>query len=190
MRELSLHILDVAENSLRAKATLVEIAVIENSDQNRYEIAITDNGCGMDKEYAAAVISPFTTERTTRSVGLGLPLFAATAERSNGTLELTSSPGVGTTVRVMMDRNHIDRPPLGNVGDTIIALLCTESQADLYFLHKVDDEQYVFDTREVKGQLGGLAITTPTVLHWIRDFVNENETYLEQKGASNNEIYS
>jgi histidine kinase/DNA gyrase B/HSP90-like ATPase len=183
MRELSLHILDIAENSLRAKASLVEILVEENSDNNKFIIKITDNGCGMTQEYASKVLDPFTTERTTRSIGLGLPMFAATAERCSGHLVLKSEPNLGTEIIVEMELENIDRPPLGDMADTIVALICHGSEFDLKYDRVIGSNKFTFDTKEIKSELDGVPLTTPSVLNWIRNYILENEKQLKQKGA-------
>ncbi len=190
MRELSLHILDVAENSLRAGASLVVISLEEDTKSNITTIVISDNGCGMDEQYVAQVIDPFTTERTTRKVGLGLPMFAATAERCSGRLELKSKPDVGTDVLVTMERNHIDCPPIGDMATTLVSLLCNENETDILYKHRVDDFEFVLDTREVRQQLDGVPLTTPSIIQWLRDYIVENEEHCMQKGASINEISS
>ncbi len=190
MRELSLHILDVAENSLRAGASLVEILVEEDIVQNKVIIKILDNGCGMEQEYAAKVLDPFITERTTRTVGLGLPMFAAIATHCSGHLQLNSEPNIGTEVLVEMERDNIDRPPIGDMASTIVSLLCHDNPADILYRRVVEKDEFVFDTRELKKQLEEIPLTEPSVLNWIREYIFEKEDYYQRKGASDNEINS
>ncbi len=188
MKELSLHILDVAENSLRAKSTLIEINIFESTAKNTFEMMIKDDGCGMSEEYAQRILDPFVTERTTRKVGMGIPLFAATAESANGELRIKSSPGKGTTIWVVMERDHIDRPPLGDIATTVTSLICNEDSIDVVFVHQVDNHKYTLDTREIKENVGDLPLCTSSVISWINDYVNENEIKLREE--IDNEISS
>ena len=115
MKELSLHILDIAKNSVKAKADLIEIEIEENEEQNLLSIKIIDNGCGMSKEFLARVKDPFSTTRTTRKVGMGIPLFEAAAVQCGGYVDITSEEGVGTEFKVVFELNHIDRAPIGDM---------------------------------------------------------------------------
>ncbi len=174
MRELSLNILDVTENSLRAKATLVKIDV-QVTDQT-ITIVIADNGCGMDKEFLSKVTDPFTTTRTTRKVGLGLPLIKMEAEMTGGTFDITSQKGVGTTVTTTFATNHIDRPPMGNLGETIVSLLADLGQTRLIFSYTAFGQNFTLDTDEIKSQLEGVPLDSPEILVFIKDMIQENIT--------------
>jgi phosphoglycerate-specific signal transduction histidine kinase len=120
MRDISLHILDIVNNSLAAGADLIEILVVEETTADRLRLTIKDNGRGMDSELLDRVTSPFVTSRTTRRVGLGLSLLKAACDRSGGRLDIESEPGKGTTINACFKYSNIDRPPLGSVADTII----------------------------------------------------------------------
>lgn len=183
MRELSLHILDIAENSLRANANLIQITINEDTKNNTYQIIIEDNGIGMTKERSEKVMDPFVTERTTRKVGLGLPLFASTAKRCAGDVVLHSILQKGTKVIAKMERDHIDLPPLGKISDTISSLIHSSAGCDIVYTHKVDEFSFTLDTREVKKQLGDVPLNDPLVTKWISDYIRENENYLRKKGA-------
>ncbi|MFP4456981.1 MAG: ATP-binding protein [Clostridia bacterium] len=183
MRELSLHILDIAENSLRSNAGLIEIVIKENSEKNSYKIVIRDDGSGMKKEYAQSIISPFVTERNTRKVGLGLPLFAQTAKMCSGRLCIYSKPSKGTTVVARMKRNHIDLPPLGQIEDTILSLIISSNGCDIKYTHQHDHHKYELDTREIKKRIEDDSINSPMVIKWVRGYIKENENYLKKKGA-------
>lgn len=172
MRELSLNILDIAENSVRAGASRIEINVI--AADNLLTIAVKDNGCGMTREFLAKVQDPFTTTRTTRKVGLGIPLIKMDAELSGGQFSITSEQGKGTEVVATFMIGHIDRPPLGSLADTMVTLL-SETQDINYVLHfEAAGGKYIFDTEELKGQLMDIPIDTPEVLVFVRDMINEN----------------
>jgi hypothetical protein len=179
MEDLSLHILDVAENSTAAGASLIEIMILEDAAADRLEIRIKDNGRGMDALMAAAATHPFVTTRTTRRVGLGLPLLKMAAEETGGELTLVSEPGVGTEVTAWFQHGHIDRKPLGDLAGTMVALILGNPQVEFVYTHVRDGEPIELDTRELKEQLGEIPISSPAVLSMIRDHLggsgNERE---------------
>lgn len=183
MRELSLHILDVAENSLRSDANLIEIIIKESVRENSCKIVIRDDGCGMKKEYLKSVINPFVTERKTRKVGLGLPLFAQTARMCSGNLNIYSKPNKGTTVIAKMERDHIDLPPLGKIADTLLSLIMSSNGSDIKFIHQYDEYKYKLDTREIKREIEVDSLNNPAIMKWIKEYIEENENYLRKKGA-------
>lgn len=172
MRELALNILDVAENSLRANATKIQIDVDVADDTIR--ITVADNGRGMSEEFLSRVADPFTTTRTTRKVGLGLPLIKMEAEMSGGSFGITSEVGVGTTVTTTFGRNHIDRPPMGNLAETLVALLPDLGETRLIFSYRAFGKCFTLDTDEVKQQLDGVPIDAPDILVFLRDMTEEN----------------
>jgi len=140
MEDLSLHILDVVENSITAGAREVGILIDEDNAENRLSLEITDNGSGMDEEMRSKVLDPFFTTRTTRRVGLGLPLLAEAARQSGGGLELDSAPGRGTKVRAVFQIGHPDLKPLGDVASTLGAILAGRPELELKFVHRLDGE--------------------------------------------------
>ncbi len=176
MRELSLNILDIAENSLTAKATLVKIDV--TAMENTLTIEIADNGCGMSAEFLQKVTDPYTTTRTTRKVGMGLPLIKMQAEMCGGNFEITSKPKVGTTVKTTFQIDHIDRPPLGNVGETMMTLLSELGQTQLVFCYTTAKGQFLLDTNQLKIQLEDVPLDTPEVLIFVKQLIQENITTL------------
>jgi len=183
MKELSLHILDVAENSLRAGSTFIKISIIEDSIYKKYKIIIEDNGYGMSQSYLKSVTDPFVTERTTRKIGLGLPLFKQTAELCGGEFKITSKLNQGTKICVLMDRDHIDLPPVGSISDTVISLVLAEEECDIEFYHKYDNFEYVFSTHEIKKILKDDNLNRSIYINWMRNYLNENEKNLIEKGA-------
>ena len=172
MRDISLHILDIAENSLRAGASLIRIGTQLNVSADTFTVTIEDNGGGMSKEILDSVKSPFTTTRTTRKVGLGIPLFAAGCEITGGKLEIESTPGKGTKLTAVYGFSHIDRPPIGNIAETISALVISNPCVDFVFTAS-KDESFEFDTRQIKATLDGVAITEPAVISFIREYLEE-----------------
>ncbi|HNT24585.1 MAG TPA: ATP-binding protein [Anaerolineales bacterium] len=123
MREIALHLLDIAENSVAAKASEISVSVVEDLALDRLKASIVDNGKGMDAETVQRVVDPFVTSRTTRKVGLGIPLLKAAAEMCNGGLEISSEVGRGTSLAVEFQRSHIDRMPLGDLAGTMLTLV-------------------------------------------------------------------
>jgi len=175
MRELSMHILDIAQNSIAAGAKMVRIDVAEDHAADTLTITVADDGSGMDLNTVERVRDPFVTSRTTREVGLGIPLFAAAAERCGGGLEIISAPGVGTTVRAVFGLSHIDRAPIGDMAGTLMALSVCNPDVDFVYNRAQGDESFHFDTREIRAELGGVPLSHPEVAVFIRDYVEQGE---------------
>lgn len=173
MKELSLHILDIGQNSVSAGADLIEISVCEYTQKDLLSITVRDNGCGMDAETALKVVDPFYTSRTTRKVGLGIPMFKANAEQCEGSFKLESEPGVGTILEAAFKRSHIDRVPLGSMADTIMAMVMANPEGDLVYRHSFDAGEFVMDTRELREVLGDVPLGEIDVLLWIKGYVEE-----------------
>ena len=171
MRELSLHLLDIAENSVAANASQVKIIVIEDSKTDLLQMSVEDNGKGMDAEMVARVIDPFVTSRTTRKVGLGIPLLKEAAEACNGFLKITSQVGVGTLVFVQFQLSHIDRMPLGNLADTFFQLLTTNPSIHWIFEYRVNEKTFEFDDAPVKAELGDIPMTEPSILSYLHETI-------------------
>ena len=174
MRELALHILDVAENSLEAGASLIQIQVMEDTEADVLIISVTDDGRGMDHDLLSRVLDPFVTTRKTRRLGLGLPLFAAAAEHCNGSFDIRSEPGKGTELVARFQHSHIDRAPLGDMAATLMALILGNQGVELAYTHQVDGKTFSFSTAEIKQELGDVPITLGPVVQWLRDFLAEN----------------
>lgn len=174
MRELSLHILDIVQNSISADATIVEIEIEENLRLDELKITVCDNGKGMSEEMVSQVTDPFFTTRTTRKVGLGIPMFKANAEGCEGSFELCSKLGVGTTLKANFKHSHIDRVPLGNMADTIMTCVMSNPQGDLYYKHQINQKFFVFSTLDIRKVLGDdVPLDDLDVLRWIASFVDE-----------------
>ena len=179
MRELSLNVLDIAQNSLSAGATLVEITVTEDTAADQLTIVIKDNGRGMTGEQVRRVSDPFYTTRTTRKVGMGIPLFRMAAEMAGGGLEIRSEPGKGTCVQADFTLSHIDRMPLGDMTGTISALIRLNPTVDFSYRHQRDGREAVLDTRQLRQVLEGVPLDTPDVMEWIEGSLTEQETAIE-----------
>ena len=178
MRELSLNILDIAQNSISAGAPLITIEVNENTTDHTLLIGVYDNGKGMSENQVKSVIDPFFTTRTTRKVGMGIPLFKMAAEQTGGSLEIKSELGVGTEVRAHFKTDSVDFTPLGDVASTIQMLITMNTDRDFIYKHVVNEKEFVCDTREIKGILGDVPLDTYEVSQWLKDFITENTEVL------------
>ena len=180
MKELSLNILDITENSVKAKATLTEISIDETEE--KLILTIKDDGCGMTEETLKTVTDPFYTTRTTRKVGMGIPLLKLEAELTGGGLEITSKhiseypEEHGTVVTATFYKNHIDYTPLGDVVASITTLIQGHPDTDFLFTHKTDKFEVSLDTRELRIVLEDVPLNTYEVIKWIEE--NLNEQYL------------
>lgn len=173
MRELALHLLDIAENSISAGSKSILIEVEENIQADRLKMAIEDDGKGMSPEMAACIVDPFVTSRTTRKVGLGIPLLKAAAEACNGSLKIESTEGKGTRVEVDFQRSHIDRMPLGNLANTILSLVIGSPEIHWKFRYIVDEARFEFDDKPIKEQLDGISLSQPDIISFIREYLQE-----------------
>lgn len=182
MKEIALHILDIAQNSISANASLLEITVSEAADATIF--TIVDNGKGMSPALLAQVSDPFTTTRTTRKMGLGIPLLRMAVEQTGGSLTIDSTEGVGTTVTALFRPAHIDCPPVGDLAGTVTLLLQGAPELELHYTHTVDGAHFTLTTGELRAQLGPeISLAEPEVILWIRDYLQEQEMMLrEHKG--------
>ena len=178
MKELSLNVLDIAQNSIKAGAERVDI-LLEQAGE-RLTITIADDGCGMSEEFLRSVTDPFTTTRTTRKVGMGIPLFKLAAEQTGGTLVIRSkqasadSPEHGTTVTASFDVGHVDCAPLGDMASTVVTLLQGNPGLHLSYTFVKDGDEKRLSTDEMRRMLGDeVPLNAPEVLSWVKDFINE-----------------
>lgn len=178
MRELSLNIMDIAQNSISAQASLITITVDEDSAAGTLEIAVADNGCGMTEEQVANVQSPFYTTRTTRPVGLGIPLFKMAAEMTGGDFSIQSAQGEGTCTRAKFRTAHIDMTPLGNINETILLLIIGHPELDFVYCRALDGKSFTADTRELRAVLGDVPFNHPDVTAWLKEYLAEGQASL------------
>ena len=173
MRELSLNILDVAQNSIAAGASLIEISVREDTVNHEMRIGVYDDGCGMTQEQAQRVLDPFYTTRTTRRVGMGIPLFKMAAEMTGGSLHIWSQRGIGTKLDAVFQTDSIDFTPLGDICSTMIALITMNTDRDFIYRHSIDGNEFVLETMQLKEILGDIPLSEPDVAAWIKEFIEE-----------------
>lgn len=178
MREIALHLLDIAENSVAAGARDIVLAVGEDLQTDRLTASVQDNGKGMDEEMLQRVVDPFVTSRTTRKVGLGIPLLKAAAEACNGGLEIHSQVGIGTHLTVTFQHSHIDRMPLGDLSSTVLTLVVAYPDIHWIFDYwalpvNAEEVRFYFDDAPIKAELEGLPLCDPEVLNFLRGYLEE-----------------
>jgi len=173
VEDISLHILDIAENALKASATRIEISVIEDLEQDRLTIHILDNGKGMDEKMVQTVTDPFVTTRTERRVGLGLPLLAESARMAGGNIKIKSDPGKVTSIEADFIYSHIDRKPLGDMVRTMMVLIAGNPDIDFSYHHQNGDRSYCLDTTELRKTLEEIPINHPEVIKLIKKDLDE-----------------
>jgi len=174
MNDLSLYLLDLVENSIAAQATMIEVTVREDRKSNRLELIIADNGRGMDANTLHKALDPFYTTRTTRKVGLGLPFIQMAAEDAEGNLSLESTPGVGTTLHVCFQANHVNTPPLGDLPASIYAISIHQAVQGFIYHHITDEFQFHYDLDQVRSILDGTPLTNGKVMKFLLEYIQEN----------------
>jgi len=169
MEDLSLHILDIVENSVAASADTIEIKITEDIEGDLLSVEVIDNGIGMDDETKKKVLDPFYTSKTVRRFGLGLSLLSEAAKAANGFLSITSKKGEGTKIRADFQYSHIDRKPLGDISQTIFTLIMGSPETDFVYIYKKNTHIYTFDTKKIKAQLGDRPINSLDGMRKIRE---------------------
>ena len=178
MRELSLHVLDIAQNSIQAAATCITVAVTADTPADRLTIVIADNGCGMDQEQLKQAQDPFYTTRTTRKIGMGIPLFQMAAQMAGGSFQISSAPAAGTTITAGFQLSHINRPPVGDMAATITALVQMNPDLDIIYRVTEDDTSFELDTQTIRQQLEDVPLNHPDVLDWMQRYISEHSPVL------------
>lgn len=180
MKDLSLNLLDIAENSVKAGATLTQLHILQEGNTLTFRVA--DDGCGMTEEILNGVTDPFYTTRTTRKVGLGLPLLRMAAEQTGGSMEVQSRhkdahpDDHGTVVTAVFHTDHIDCPPVGDLVATVTTLIQGHPDTDFHFLHAMDGREVELDTRQLRQILGEVSLAEFEVLQWISGFLTDQYT--------------
>lgn len=173
MRDLSMHVLDIAQNSIKAEATLVTITFVVD-EKRLLTLTVEDDGHGMPPELLQRVTDPFITTRTTRRVGLGVPMLMQNAELSGGSLEIWSEVGTGTKLVATFDLNHIDCPPIGEMCDTLLALvILNPDKPDFLYEGTSGERSASLDTRQLREVMNGVPLNEPEVIAWIKESIEE-----------------
>lgn len=181
MKELSMHVYDLMENSTAAQAKDVWLTIEDRISENVFRFTIRDNGKGMSPEFLAKVTDPYTTSRTTRKVGLGLPLIKMNTENCGGGMTLESELGKGTTLRFWFQHDHWDRPPMGDLTGTLVMLVSQHEDIHFVIRYVTDKGEFVFDTDEIKEALDGMSMNDLTIIRYLKEMVAEN---LKEIGAN------
>jgi len=171
MKDLSLHVMDIARNSVAAGASIIKITLTVKDKW--LVLRIDDNGNGMDEKFLEKVTDPFTTTRTTRKVGMGIPLLKQSAEMTGGSLVIKSEKGVGTTVEASFDKDSIDRIPIGGMDDTIKALIHANPELDYEIRFERGENEFELKTIDIKSYLKGVPIVNASVMEWLGESIRE-----------------
>ncbi|NCA85578.1 MAG: ATP-binding protein [Clostridia bacterium] len=174
MKDLALHILDIVHNAISAKATLIEVDIRESEKEDILTLVIKDNGRGIAPKMLETVTDAYTTTRTTRKVGMGLPLLRQNAEQSGGGISVESEVDKGTTVTAKFGLQHIDRPPLGEISGVMVDLAASRTEVEFVYRHTTSVESYCFDTREVKEALDGMPMADAQMRRYLISMIDEN----------------
>jgi hypothetical protein len=174
MKTISDHVLDIVQNSVRAEATLIEIIVEEDKKSNLYNLTINDNGCGMSREVLEKAVNPFFTSRTTRKVGLGLPLLKQNAEAAGGLFKINSEPGKGTEVKAVFQLEHLDRPPTGDIWNTWFLNLLSYPGIRWIYRHSTEEGFFEMDSEELLKMLEGVSLQQKEIKQAIIEMIKNN----------------
>ena len=181
MLEISLHILDIVQNSMTANADKVHISVTADTGFDTLNVKITDNGVSMTEDEAQKALSPFYTTKTGKKTGFGLAFFKESAERTGGYLKLNVKKGVSTQVEAQFKLSHIDRPPLGDMAKTFICFISLYPDRDFSYTVQVDNRAFCISTEEIKKALGSIPITSPEVTKYIGSQITQNTAEITGK---------
>lgn len=174
MKDISLHILDIVQNSIVAESSLIEISVEEDNTNDKLRLRIIDNGKGMSSEMLNSVTDPYTTTRTTRKVGMGIPLLRLNAERTGGCLTIFSELSKGTTIAAEFNSAHIDCIPLGDTAGVVVLLVSGNPNVDFIYNHKKNGNLYSFNTMEVREILEEVSIADPNISRYMKELIQIN----------------
>ena len=185
MKSIAYHLLDIVHNALRAKATLVEITLVEDNARDLLRLQVSDNGCGMDEDIRRQAIDPYYTSRKSRHVGLGLSLLKQNSERTGGRFQLESTPGRGTLVQADFVKSHLDLPAIGDLPGTLHQMIVGNPGRDFIYRHRLDAEGFDLDTREIREALEGWPLDHPAIKGDIRELIGSCfEQIIDRPGGS------
>lgn len=179
MKDLSLHILDLLQNSTVVNSTLITLDITDSIKENIFKFCITDNGKGMSKEFLEKVTDPYRTTRTTRKVGLGLPLIKMNSEQCNGGFDIQSQLDKGTKLTFWFEHNNIDRPPMGDLAGAFVLTIAQNEEIQFILTYKTDKDIFTFDTQEIKEALDGISLNNNDVIKMLREMIEENLKEIE-----------
>ncbi len=175
MKDISLHILDIVQNSIFANATFVRITILENMKDDFLKVVIEDNGCGMNDDTAKKVYDPFFTSKEGKRFGLGIPLLKASTEVCGGNLKIVSKLGAGTKIEATFIPSNVDCIPLGDIAATMLSLVAGTENVDFLYEHRRENKIFSFDTIKIREVLDGVSINEPRIYRWLSEFISEGE---------------
>jgi hypothetical protein len=178
MEDLSYHILDIAENSIKADAGNIRIKITEDTEKDELKVVIKDDGRGIGKATLKRIRDPFYTTRTTRRVGMGISLLEQAANQARGRLNISSTPGKGTTISATFRHSHIDRQPIGELSSSLVTLIAGNPDVNIRYTHDINGKKFSFSTSDIKKQLDGMDINNPHVLGALKKLIHDNEAEL------------
>lgn len=182
MQDLSLHVLDIVENSIAAGAGNIKIIIDENIKKDVLTLKIQDDGAGIDTESLTKVLDPFYTTKEVREIGLGLSMLAQATKEADGSFNIESQKGKGTVITATFVYSHIDRKPIGNMADTLISLVVAKGvDIDFIYEHHKNSHSFIFDTRTIKNELKDLPIDNPEVINHLRNALIEEFEKIEER---------
>lgn len=181
MEDLSLHILDIAENSIEAESTEIHIFIEENRKNDLLTLEIRDNGKGMSQKTIQKALDPFFTTKKTRRFGFGLSFLAEASREANGRFSIRSRPGEGTRVLATFQASHFDRKPLGDIAQTLLTLIMGHPEIDICYRHKINHSECVFDTEKIKSQLKGASRNAPEAIRFFKKTIKKELEDLRRK---------
>lgn len=176
MKDLSLHLMDIAQNATEADAAHVKVTLVAEGGARTLAMTVSDDGRGMDAAFLARVTDPFTTTRTTRKVGLGIPLLKLAAELTGGTLDIVSEAGFGTSLKCLFHIDHVDRIPVGDIGGTMAALMTAWTEIGWAFRLGSENGEFDLTTDEMKEILGDVPLGSPAIAGWLEETIREAMT--------------
>ena len=182
MEDLSLHILDIVENAIAAKAKKIDLLIREELNEDRLVIEIADDGIGMDDEVREKATDPFFTTRASRRVGLGLSLMAQAGREAGGMLRIESELGKGTKVTATFQYSHIDRKPLGSMIETMTTLLLGNPELDISYSHQKEGKTYTLSSYALKEQFKNRSLAAPEVIRWLKKHLREGLAQIGVQG--------
>ncbi|OQA92321.1 MAG: Sporulation kinase A [Elusimicrobia bacterium ADurb.Bin231] len=180
MKELSLNILDIVENSVNASAKNIDIVIEESAREDTLVIKINDDGRGMDESVLKSVRDPFMTTKSSKKVGLGVSLLNASAQMCDGRLDVASSPGKGTNICAVFKNSHLDRPPLGDISGTLVAVMAMHPGINISYCHKINDKIFAVNTSSLRELMSPLPLNNPAVLKGIEEYIKSNLENLKE----------
>ena len=173
MEDLAMHMMEIIMNSITANSHNIEIDILDSVKKNVIEMTIKDDGKGMTKEFLCKIVDPFTTGRDTRKVGLGVSFMKGLTEMCDGSFDIESEVGKGTTLKAVVRRDNIDVPPLGDLGEMMMQCIMADESKDFVFSYRTDSGEFIFTTEEVKKELDGVSLLEPEILLWLKSYINE-----------------